>query len=191
MSIRCGKCQGRHETIHDVRECYGIPDLPASVAEPASPAQRKAVNAILGQQGYSGPMSAGQARAVFSRAESEPSSRYPVKIDAPMPVPEGYYATPSATGNNDYDFWQVQHGQKKWEGYVFVKRVLGGHDPQHISRIMQNQALKAITDFGVDKAALMYGTELGRCSSCNRTLTDETSRLLGKGPDCRARASGS
>lgn len=36
-------------------------------------------------------------------------------------------------------------------------------------------------------AALLYATELGRCCRCNRTLTDETSRALGIGPDCRNR----
>lgn len=33
----------------------------------------------------------------------------------------------------------------------------------------------------------LYGTELGQCYRCNRTLTDETSRALGIGPECRSK----
>lgn len=36
-------------------------------------------------------------------------------------------------------------------------------------------------------AATLYGTELGQCYRCNRTLTDETSRALGIGPECRSK----
>lgn len=32
-----------------------------------------------------------------------------------------------------------------------------------------------------------FGREIGRCYVCGRTLTDETSRSLGIGPDCRGR----
>lgn len=33
----------------------------------------------------------------------------------------------------------------------------------------------------------LYGRELGQCYRCNRTLTDETSRRLGIGPECRSK----
>lgn len=33
----------------------------------------------------------------------------------------------------------------------------------------------------------LYGQELGQCYRCNRTLTDETSRALGIGPECRSK----
>lgn len=36
-------------------------------------------------------------------------------------------------------------------------------------------------------AETLYGTELGQCYRCNRTLTDETSRALGIGPECRSK----
>lgn len=36
-------------------------------------------------------------------------------------------------------------------------------------------------------AERLYGTELGKCCRCNRTLTDETSRALGIGPECRSK----
>lgn len=36
-------------------------------------------------------------------------------------------------------------------------------------------------------AALLYANELNRCSRCGRTLTDETSRAVGMGPECRSK----
>ena len=33
--------------------------------------------------------------------------------------------------------------------------------------------------------ALLYATELGRCSRCDSPLTDEESRATGMGPVCR------
>jgi len=33
----------------------------------------------------------------------------------------------------------------------------------------------------------LYGTELGECGVCGRTLTDEKSRAYGIGPVCRER----
>ena len=38
-----------------------------------------------------------------------------------------------------------------------------------------------------EAAALLYATELGRCCRCGRTLTDETSRRVGMGPECRSK----
>lgn len=36
-------------------------------------------------------------------------------------------------------------------------------------------------------AMTLYGTELKQCYRCNRTLTDEISRALGIGPECRSK----
>lgn len=51
------------------------------------------------------------------------------------------------------------------------------------------RVLTAIAAEPVD-AMRRYGVELGRCGSCGRTLTDETSRAFGIGPDCRAKIGG-
>ncbi len=115
-------------------------------------------------------------------------------------IPAAYYATPSLTGNNDLDFWKVEKPETgKWDGYVFVKRVIGGHDDaniprgskkkvksQRIERVTQMAALQAIFDYGPDKAHELFGTELKYCRVCGIHLTDELSRELGIGPVCRA-----
>lgn len=103
-------------------------------------------------------------------------------------VPQGHYATESATGNNDLDFWRVQKPDKgKWAGYTFVNRVIGGRPSVAVRGATAEAALKAIAK-DVPGASIRYGQELGRCSRCNRHLTDETSRALGIGPECRSRS---
>lgn len=108
-----------------------------------------------------------------------PTSRYPE-------VPAGHYATQSATGNNDLDFWVVQKGNEgtRWEGYTFVKRVIGGHEDTPVRGAQARKALQAIVDAGIYESGALYGQSIGRCGRCNRHLTDEVSREQGYGPEC-------
>lgn len=93
-------------------------------------------------------------------------------------VPEGHYAVPSATGNNDYDFYRVDvPTDGKWAGYVFVKRVIGGRPDASVSRTERSATLERILDYGVEQAGKLYAAEIGRCRRCNRSLTAEDSRI--------------
>jgi hypothetical protein len=47
--------------------------------------------------------------------------------------------------------------------------------------------IKAITDHGVTACMEAYGRLIGSCGRCGRTLTDETSRAKGIGPDCEGK----
>ena len=101
-------------------------------------------------------------------------------------VPEGHYAIPSLTGNNDLDFFRVDRPTEgKWAGYTFLKRVVGGKPDLPVARAQRRQVLEAIVAAGIDAARQQYGVSIGRCYVCNRHLTDELSRQLGIGPDCR------
>lgn len=104
-------------------------------------------------------------------------------------VPAGYYAVESATGNNDLDFFRVDKPTDgKWRGYTFVKRVVGGHSDIRIRGTQAEAAMQAIVAAGPFKAGQLYGQKIGRCYKCHRSLTDETSRQLGIGPECRKKA---
>lgn len=117
----------------------------------------------------------------------EPVSATPTRKPYPD-VPAGHYATISATGNNDYDFWRVDRPDEgPWKGRTFVKRVIGGKPNKNVYRQTALDALKAILDEGIEVTRTRYGTEIGQCWKCNRHLTDETSRALGIGPDCRSK----
>jgi uncharacterized protein DUF6011 len=114
-----------------------------------------------------------------------PTPRVPL-ISSFTDVPDGYYATASRSGRNDLDFWKVERPREgKWAGRTFVRRVIGGKPDANTTNMQARLALLAIREAGTKAAALLYATELGLCSACNRHLTDEESRRLGIGPVCR------
>lgn len=47
--------------------------------------------------------------------------------------------------------------------------------------------LHRIVEFGLEKSQMLFATELVRCWRCGKSLTDETSRAVGMGPDCAAK----
>lgn len=130
-----------------------------------------------------------------AQAPAEAASSVPPRLgDFKGLVPKGYYATPSRTGHNDYDFWRVDPGKGKWEGFAFPVRVLGGGDGDSMRTVdlgnMQKRlALQAIVEYGLEEAAMLFAAELKRCSDCGLALTDEESRRVGKGKVCRNKKS--
>ncbi len=107
-------------------------------------------------------------------------------VEAPLAdVPAGHYAIPS-TGDNDLAFYRVDRPEDgPYAGRVFVKIVIGGHPDQNLGRQQVGRVLARIAEYGPAEAGALYGQEIGRCYRCNRTLTDEESRRLGIGPECR------
>ncbi len=81
-------------------------------------------------------------------------------------------------------FYRVKNGRKP--GYVFldVQASDDWHSIRNPRRITEILTLIAADELS---AARRYGMELGKCSRCGRTLTDETSRAYGIGPDCRSK----
>jgi len=213
--IRCGSCKGRHPSVADVRACYGNGTPAAPIyAEVVAVVQDFNANLVANPQTLSGTddahecpicerfcLTPGDHRTICPlydksldsgrrSADGDPSGYgdpQPAKADAKA-VPAGYYATKSRTGNNDLDFWLVQDGKGKWSGYKFVKRILGGHAPQYMRKQEQWFALNRIAESGIEAGNKLFAAELGRCYKCGKDLTDETSRALGIGPTCRAKA---
>jgi hypothetical protein len=226
MSFKCGKCHGSHETVAEGRACYGGAAIgqhvPLTTVHEVDGVQKDGQYELLQRlmeerdmppldpyDEIKDKISKSEASALISHLINEvkkPVAPKQVKEGgaAKLDVPAGYYATPSITGNNDFDFWHVQRPTEgKWAGYTFVKRVIGGHqdqdlprdskkkvkdDNRRLARATQTAALKAIVEFGVQKSHELFGTELKFCRECGTHLTDKLSRELGIGPDCRSRA---
>lgn len=78
-------------------------------------------------------------------------------------------------------------------GRVYVDAVAGGsaHGHDGVTYPVKNPTtlVQVLTEIlaNPDEAAKRYGQLLTRCSDCNRTLTDATSRALGIGPECRSK----
>jgi hypothetical protein len=209
----CGNCKEHHETVAEVRACHGqaadtgrgqqhgrgghaahpwdpptdaqwnhFRDLASRLKRPVPDKDRnlytiKSIKPLIQVM-----------KDDVARLQKENPDRLSVGKLLPD-VPEGRYAIPSLTGNNDLDFFKVDRPDEgKWKGYIFVKRVIGGR-PADVSIRNGGQRrliLDAIHGYGIDKARTLFGTELGQCWKCGRTLTDEASRAAGIGPDCAA-----
>jgi hypothetical protein len=122
--------------------------------------------------------------------KGKPRERRPTlniyKLNIPD-VPEGHYAIPSRTGNNDYEFFRVDRPTTgDFAGRIYVKMVIGGHPEYNVRGGLKSiiVVLNAIMEYGVDKAGLLYGHELKQCRYCNRELTKYASRILSAGRHC-------
>jgi hypothetical protein len=212
MPIKCGHCTKYHETVAEVKECSGshststlsakqvkyLSDLldhfgielingtPDTVSfQTGQPIISKLVEARRNQatgQPFELPNS---TRHLAHPNRGKPRERRPTF--APLPdVPAGYYAIPSRTGNNDYEFYRVDRPTTgEWAGRIYVKTVIGGH-PEYNVRGLKNirGVLEAIVEFGIDKAGILYGQEIEKCRHCNKDLTKYASRILSAGRHC-------
>lgn len=99
-------------------------------------------------------------------------------------APAGFYAI-VWPGNGKTYFYRVQVGKPgtKWAGYRFITRQ-SSDEFVRLSPEGQAAAWPLILA-DIDGARRLYGQEIGRCGCCHKTLTDETSRAYGIGPECR------
>lgn len=121
-------------------------------------------------------------------APEEPAPR-PAPADLPD-VPSGHYAIESH-GDNDLMFVRVDRPTTgAYAGRTFVKIIVGGKPDRNLPAGQVPSVLARIVAAGITEAGRLYGQQIGRCCACNRTLTDEESRRLGIGPECRKRGEG-
>lgn len=164
--MKCGHCKRSDEsiTVTHVRECALIHGATKKVDVSYGPTRTWQEN---------------KAIATAKVLDSRPA------IVKAATVPAGRYAIDH--GNGVVKFYRVDvPTEGKWKGYVFVK-VQAGDDEWPVRDYGKRSAI--LTTIAVDPAAAskLYGTELGRCGVCNRTLTDPESRAAGIGPICAAK----
>lgn len=213
MPVMCGHCHNPHATLQEVRDCSLLghrsdqSDFDALVAQlvPEEPTiterQLGYLQSLVTERPQWAEAEGVKVDELHTLTKSSASALIAHALAVPkevqtkegsgaaedLGVAPGYYAIPSATGNNDLDFYAVKAGKNKWSGRVFVDRVIGGRPDRGLRASEGIKALKRIKEFGTDEAGLLYAQQLGRCRACNRHLTDETSRELGIGPECRKR----
>jgi hypothetical protein len=202
--IKCGNCQGFHGSVNEVRDCHkgvtvseyaAVATIESTPVAPVRMASEKQIEFIANLR--VDRMTDEMIFAPVDRLTSQNASdlikkllELPKRETSADPtsavVPEGYYAVPSVTGNNDLDFFMIQRPTDgKWSGYTFLKRVVGGHADLPVRKADVGRVLRRIEDYGVKAAGMLYATEIGRCYRCNRHLTDDASRAAGMGPHCR------
>lgn len=97
-------------------------------------------------------------------------------------VPKGRYAIDGA--ERPLDFFRVG---RRHNGQTTI-HIQGGPAEYEVpfNAATYRSILERILDAGIVEAQARYGRELGHCGRCGLELTDETSRSIGMGPDCRA-----
>ena len=124
-----------------------------------------------------------EARETIDRLLKMPKvARAAAPAEGFVKVDPGYYGV-------EYDgvlrFYRVKEGKGRWAGRTFVNR----YASDHFAKIGRHEAYESRRLIAADPqaAAERFGKEIGRCYVCGRQLTDELSRSLGIGPDCRGR----
>ena len=96
---------------------------------------------------------------------------------------KGYYALRTPGSSDEIHYYRITRSKK---GYVKVQEQASDTlYPMDYRRALA--VVKAIIESGEEAARHLYADTLERCYACGRTLTDETSRALRIGPDCRSK----
>lgn len=102
--------------------------------------------------------------------------------------PDGHYAVTDSNGK--LQFFVLARFPRNARRFATVspscKLVLGGKPDTPIVGLFATELVTRALKNPAG-AALRYAQELGRCSRCNRHLTDEASRARGLGPECASR----
>jgi len=130
---------------------------------------RNELNALLA----SGQLDRARASAAISRIQLVPRPSHRPEERSALSFPDGRYAL-ETEGTGSVRFYAAHHNQ------VFA---LSSDNELPLSRPEEERVSAAIASdpLGATKA---YGYHVGRCGSCQRTLTDPESISLGIGPVC-------
>ena len=107
-------------------------------------------------------------------------------------VPKSKYAVPTADlelleSEDDFEVDLVFLELKEFNGTLYVRRLLGA--PGRFNRVrmtaQQTKDLMAVVASDPYRYAKLFGEHYACCGSCGAELTDERSRELMLGPECR------
>jgi len=125
-------------------------------------------------------------KSLSDKPREERSAGYDNPERLAMGVPAGRYAVEADNGElRFYKVWVSRDGKRL---NVYVQ-----HGPDESALRYQKGVigvLRKIKEYGIRKAAIRYGMEIGECSNCGRRLTNRISRELGIGPICGGRMFG-
>lgn len=181
MSVKCGYCRQRHETIDEVRNC---PERKPRVTPATLRSDRVGPPQWTGDNGVihgTPPSRDSIYTVVFQRfQEHSTDDRITVRFYTPH---TGRFA---GTTLVKYLF-----GPNNIDDYTAFGNVIDGGVRIWV-KYRSNERLKAAVQFLLncdqhllEHAGKTYALESGNCYVCGRTLTDPTSIRLGIGPVCR------
>lgn len=184
MAATCGNCKSSNQTVAHIRACYAARNefgagYRVKIEVPGH--EQKNYPSRVDVAAPKRPTAISNEWAEVNQLREEIR---PYLAAKPSGDRIGYFAINVADG---FGGAPVKFYRVKAKGrYVFIDAQAS--DEYHSVRSPQSLklVLRAIL---VDprKASERYADELGRCYRCGRTLTDETSRSIGMGPECRSK----
>lgn len=187
-SITCGNCEETHNSVAQVRACYGLQ------GEVSSAHKRIYLSVPFGEKDAAKECGARwdpdkkswwitEAHYQSYPWDFKRWTRYSSGLGMLQSrVPEGHYAL---LIEDVWKFFRVQHGKSgsAWEGNTFIDRQASNeYFPVEMMKERKDLLLRIAED--AKQASVDYGRQLGRCGRCNRDLTDPESIASGIGPIC-------
>lgn len=135
--------------------------------------------------GREGNASAWIGRMIEKERELARAARGAAPATPAAEVPNGRYAVEE---DGTLKFFHVRNGKAgtRWEGWTFVD-IQASDETYALKDRTRKDRILALIAQDPETAMNRYGQELGVCGDCGRTLTDETSRSIGRGPICRSK----
>jgi hypothetical protein len=179
-SIRCGKCKGTHESVTEVRACYGahVAVTTQAQARQDSQAYRKATTPTTAQHNGNRFATVNTLRTLVRD-----------EIHETFPQHDSVRVAVALAGETDVRFFKIDVPRTgKYAGFVFIKEQAGSELWPVKGLDRQVAILTALRADEIMEWVEMYGRELGYCALCGRELTDAESRERGIGPVCLGKA---
>jgi len=160
MPIKCGHCEGRHETVAQVRQCQAF----EAHQPPTRPAEPDWMRTDL-------------QPAVYSYPKVNQDGMYRIIIEDPH--------NDGTTGQ----IWKVQWNRASGDGHKLYAKVLTDEPSGvwHFEYVPGGILKLRPEDRMTLEEAQQFGKLYGVCCVCGRALTDETSIEAGIGPVCAGR----
>lgn len=184
-SIICGNCKSTHATVDEVRACYRTSNPVAAARTDAhgfGPSRFHAPGTVITTREWQAP------EFPDSRKYNYGGKFVSTKVE--VNVPDSRYALDNLPGaGNITTFFEVKTGKAntKWAGFLFVDRLVGGAVGDFVKYPVKGPAkAQVLRLIAADPkaAAKRFADEFSVCARCGRTLTDDTSRAQGLGPEC-------
>jgi hypothetical protein len=204
-SITCGSCRGTHSSVVEVKNCYNLSkNIKGWNSDRVPQGERVYLSVPYSDKerakGYGANWDRDKKEWWIHRdnfdefsSELEHWMKQPDKVPALTPpaettwtsetLPSGNYAVQNE--QNEWRFYRVNWGRPdgRWAGRIFLEAQASDEMHEIRKSDVKNSILEKIAA-NPKEAAIEYGRQIGRCSICNRTLTDENSIAAGIGPIC-------
>lgn len=194
--MRCGKCKGDHDTVSEVRSCFGVSATVPVARSTVSPGQRSLAHA-LARERKPLPWAEGESDEVYHQSIEQ------MDLEAVREFLDQMLKQPYLQVDARQLFEQLENGRYALEtdGDIRFYRVSGKairrlHEltgaPGDFREQRIYRPVKVLSRITEDRMAALalFGQNVGMCGRCYSPLTQKHTRERGIGDDCYAKTKG-